>query len=140
MKVILSFTTALDALANGSLTEHDLSEALFCLGCTPGWPYERPVVILLQHGRYQKEDVKPADVHTFAAALKIAESEGRVVWRRSSESVDVDGHKVHQAISKFFTDRGLFPLNANLPPITENGFLKTAIEIADKTHGVEFVC
>jgi hypothetical protein len=137
--VLLSFTETLDQLASGGLTDKDLAGAIFCYGCGSKWPFEKPEAIIAQHGGYQDEKIAVGHVKKVATALKKAQKEGRVVWRRNKDGDDRDGHQVHNEISAALKKLGLFELNPNLPPVTENSFLKTAIERVDKTRSIRVI-
>lgn len=139
MKVLLSFTAALDGVANGSLDEKDLAESIFCLGCAPTWPFYPPSDIVSDHRAYQKEEILPEHVETFARHLREAEADDRVIWRRVNAREDRNGFEVHRALSRAFESKGFFPLNPNLPPITDNRFLKEAILRSDKTRSIEVI-
>lgn len=138
MKVLLSFTKTLDGVAAGTLTDDDLAGALFCFGCTPAWPFDDPKRIIERHARYQQQQIEPAHVLKVAEYLRKAAADGRAVWRRDTET-DRDGFEVHNEISQVLEAAVHFRLNPNLPPITENGFLKTAIERVDRYRSVEVI-
>ena len=132
--VALSFTAVLDHVAAGTLTEQELGDAIFCFGCTKDWPFEEAVKIISRHRKYQRETITPEIVGKVSESLRKAASEGRAVWRRDSTP-----RETQNALSKIFEARGLSPLNPNLPPADENGFLKIAIERVNNKNGLRRV-
>lgn len=76
-----------------------------------------------RHALYQREEIIREHTDMFRAQYEAAEKDGRVVVRKGR-----DGAEVHSELSEILKCFELEPLNNNLPPVTENSFLKTAIE------------
>ena len=87
--VLLSFTSTLNALAHGALTEAELSEAVICFGCSRGWTCEEslPYVLDRQHSHHtMSEKVSVDTLATVRRHALVAESAGRAMWRKTSEA------------------------------------------------------
>lgn len=135
---VLSYTAALDALADGTMKKDDLKTAIFCLGCGSKFPFLDPEHIVAEQEPWQKHPLKEATVKTFAKALTAAEKDKRVIWRYGG---GVEPVIVHQKISAALQKAGMEPLNPNLPPIVENGFLKLAVERTRNVgRGLKVIC
>jgi hypothetical protein len=137
--VILSLTTALDEMVIGSLTEDDLKDAIFCLGCTRHFALELSAEAILRNQTYQGEKVTLTEVMRFTKYLEEAERDKRVVWRRLNSMDDISPFVVQAALSTVLSSQRLNSLNPNLPPISENLFLKTAIERVNNKDGIVLV-
>ena len=133
--ILLSYTTTLDCVVDGSLQEKDLEDAIFCFGCGSMWPHANPSTIMREQQGFQKNTLTPDIVELVHRHLEAAEEAGRAVWRWCSPQ------ELHQRLSQALEACGLKPLNPNLPPapVTDNGFLKTAIERVNNKDGVVLV-
>ena len=134
--VILSFTAALDRLATGKLTEDNLKDAVFCLGCTQEVLETEAEEILEASCDYLREKVTLTEVVKLVKSIKEAELDNRVVWRRTRNGNRIEPSIVHASISSVLVACNLKPLNPNLPPLCMNNFLETAIERANNDSHV----
>jgi hypothetical protein len=139
-RILLSYAATLDAVQSGKLSKADLAEAIFCFGCGKAWPQSEPTTVLERHVGRQKTDVQQDAVRLVAEAVRIAEAEGRAVWRLQPDSGPLG---FYGALSEVLTKHGLEPLNPNLPPgYRDNEFLQIAIERTNNKDGqkrVQFV-
>jgi hypothetical protein len=136
--VLLSFTATLDCIASGSLTTKDLNRAIFCFGCARVWVVDNiPEKILDEQLPYQLEKITVETIATVRKHVLAAESNKRVVWRRSFLDNPIGGQN---ELSNTLQHCGLQPLNPNLPPVIEDSdFLKTAIERVNNISGLQRV-
>lgn len=106
MKLFLSFTGLLYAIAHNSVSEEDLNTGLFYFGCMRGHAYEPGAHGELDERVLLKEKGAPAYAKLVQALAK-AESEGRCRWFRPEPGVL---HAPYTLLNELLTTNGVAAL------------------------------
>jgi hypothetical protein len=142
--ILLSFSSTLNAVATGKLTEADLSTAIFFFGNTKDYTCETPVseVLRIQFGNHDMEQgVMAKTVETVRRHARAAAEDKRALWRKDENNKMMEPSAAQAALSQLLKQNGLQPLNPNLPPADprDNKFLQIAIERVNNKDGLEMV-
>jgi hypothetical protein len=133
--VLLSLTATLDALARNEIVETDLKTSLFSFQAGRSWVIDStPHLLFAGQLELQSEVISLDLIYMLQKAIRLAESEGRVVWRRGLEISEV-----HRQLNAALTKVGLLPLNPDIALAAGGGYLKSAIERINNTRGTTTV-
>lgn len=106
-KLFVSFSGVMMKLSCGLVSRDDLETGLFAFGCTRDHVF-RPGF----HGEYVEDEVldRP-DLHQqLLEALRRAERDGRVSWRRGSRACDLVGECAFRRLNRLLRRNGFKPL------------------------------
>ena len=132
--VVLSYTAALNYLAEGTLADNDLNSAIFCLSGPPDWPFRETKFLLGAQQPYQRAIISSENIESLRSHIKMANEFGRVMWRDNKS----EPSEVFTQLNSILERYGFRPMD-ECPPGIGNGELQTAIERANNKNGIKRV-
>jgi hypothetical protein len=134
--ILLSFTATLNAVADGTLNQEDLSHAIFFYRCTQAWTCRAPAVEV-RWIQFLDHDMDPRvtekTVELIRDHIREAVSDGRAAWRKLDNREPMDPTEARDTLNRMLRQANLAELAPTLIPenVYDNLSFQAAIEGAN---------